>query len=150
MSKLARHFPAENPGESGNDRLFYLIHWHVPAEQPLHRRHPAVGDSTGHDQPESRQVGAHVQGEAMARHPARNPDPDCGELVFATRGTGPDAGQALDPSRGDAEGGDGTDQDVLEVADIAMDIAAIRLEIDDGVADELPRPVVGDVPAAPG
>ena len=38
---------------------------------------------------------------------------------------------------------------VFQVADVLVDVSAIRLEVEDGIADELARAVVGDVAAAP-
>jgi hypothetical protein len=50
----------------------------------------------------------------------------------------------------DAEVRGGADQHLLEIADVAVDVLAIRLEIDDRVADQLPRTVEGHVAAAAG
>ena len=50
----------------------------------------------------------------------------------------------------DAEVGRRPNQHFFEIAHVAVDVAAIGLEIDDRIADELPGPVVGDVAAAAG
>ena len=50
----------------------------------------------------------------------------------------------------DAERADGPNQDLLEVAHVPMDVAAIGLEIDDRIADELPGAVIRHVAATAG
>jgi len=48
----------------------------------------------------------------------------------------------------DAERRDGADQRFLEVACVLLDVAAVALQIEDRVADELPRAVEGRLAAA--
>ena len=43
-----------------------------------------------------------------------------------------------------------SDQHLLEVAQVPVQILAVGLQVQDRVADELPGAVVGHVPAAPG
>ena len=88
---------------------------------------------------------ADVQREAVARHPARDAHADRGELRRRRprRPSGRRAARPAMPKRGD-----GADQHLFEVAHVAVHVAAIRLQIDDRIADELPGAVVGDVAAA--
>ena len=62
----------------------------------------------------------------------------------------PGAGQPWFARRGDPEGCRGPDQDLLEVADVAVDVAAVGVQVEYRVTDELTRTVKGDVPAAAG
>ena len=62
----------------------------------------------------------------------------------------PDAGQPRHAPRLDAVVGRHANQHLLEIADVAMHVAAIGLQVDDRVADDLAGAVVGDVAAAPG
>ena len=63
---------------------------------------------------------------------------------------GPDARQARLARGGDPEAAEGADQDLLEIAEVAADVAPVRPEVQDRVADELPGTVVGHLPAAVG
>src|SRR4051812_28778319 len=82
----------------------------------------------------------------MAGDPARDADADGRDLLVAD----PHPGEPGHPPGADAELSDGTDQHGLEVANVAMHVAAIRLEIEDGVSDQLTWPVIRDVAAAAG
>ena len=62
----------------------------------------------------------------------------------------PDAGQALDPRRLDAERRERADQRLLEVAAVALHVLAVPRQVEDRVADELAGPVVGGLAAAVG
>ena len=55
-----------------------------------------------------------------------------------------------DAARVTPKSADGANQHFLEVAHVAVHVAAIRIEVDDRIADELTRAVIGDVAAAPG
>ena len=60
----------------------------------------------------------------------------------------PDPGLAGDPLPGHAEVRQGADQHFLQLAQVAVQVAAAGGQIDDRVADQLPRAVPGHVPAA--
>ena len=132
---------------AANGPIFYLIHSHRAAQQARHRGHPFVGDAAGDDQVELREVGVHVEREAVARHPARDAHADRRELgVLPTQ-------MPVSPAMRPASmpnARDGPDQHLLEVAHVTVHVAAIRLQIDDRIADELTGTVVGDVAAAAG
>jgi len=106
-----------------------------------------VADAARHDRAEVAQVRGHVEREAVRRDPAaRDAHADRGDLLAAH----PHARQAGLAARSDAEGGQCTEQRLLQVAYVAVHVAAVRLEVQDGVADELTRPVVRDVAASSG
>ena len=60
----------------------------------------------------------------------------------------PQAGQPLHAGRVNAVVGGRTHQHLLEVAHVAVHVASIRVQVDDGIADDLSGAVVGDVAAA--
>jgi hypothetical protein len=122
----------------------YLIHWHRTPEEPLHGRHPFIGDSAGDDQSKPGKVGADVQRETVAGDPSRDAHPDRREFLVAY----PDPREPVDPAGPDPELRNGTNEDFLEIAHIAVHVAAIRFQVDDGIADELPRSVKRDIAAA--
>ena len=128
-----------------DDGGFYLSHWDGPAQQPRQRGHAPVGDAARHDQVELREVGVHVEREAVARDPARDADADGRELVRRRPRRRSAPARALGR---DAEVGRRPDQHLFEVAHVAVHVAAIRPQIDDRIADELAGTVVGDVAAA--
>ena len=82
----------------------------------------------------------------MARNPSGDADANRRQLVAAD----PDAGESVDAPGVDAIVARGTNQHVFEVADVAVNVAAIRPEIHDGVPDDLAGSVVGDIAAASG
>src|SRR5207253_3792052 len=61
---------------------------------------------------------------------------------------GPDADAARDSMCGDPVFGGGPDHELFDRRDILADVLAIRLQVHDRVPDDLPRAVIGDVPAA--
>src|SRR5262245_22032377 len=115
-------------------------------QQSRDRRDTALGNTARHDQIEVVEIGRDVQREPVARNPSGDADADRRKLVAAD----PDAGESFDAPGVDAVVARWTNQYLFEVADVAVDVAAIRPEIHDGIADDLPGSVVGDVAAASG
>jgi len=62
----------------------------------------------------------------------------------------PDSDEVREHARGDAVLRRERAHDRAEIGDVAADVAAIGLEVDDRVRHELTRPVIRDVAAAPG
>src|SRR6476659_4542793 len=91
-------------------------------------------------------VGGDVEGKAVAGHPARNPDANRRQFVVPH----PHPSEPLDTAGDEPVIGGGSDERFLEVPHIAVDIAAIRLEVENRVSDDLAGAVVGDVAAAAG
>src|SRR5262245_28021320 len=92
------------------------------------------------------QVRSMVEREPVTGHPSRDSDSNRGKLFL----TYPDAGKAVDSLRGDAVICSDTNQHFLEIPDVAVYVAAIGFQVDDGIADDLPRSMVGDIAAAAG
>ena len=82
-----------------------------------------------------------IEREAMAGDPSRDSDTDRGKFSLAD----PHAREAGTSPGGDVVVRGGAYEHLLEIADVAVHIAAIRFQIEDGVADDLSRPVVGNV-----
>src|SRR3982751_1447311 len=141
--------PLEHDAKLGCDPLFDLVASHRLVEEDGEGGHSTVGDAAGDDQVETGEIGRDVEGEAVAGHPAGDADANRGQLVVST-GAGPHAGQSFDAAGVDAVARGGPNQHFLEVAYVAMHVAAVRLEVEDGIPDDLAGPMVGDVAAAAG
>src|SRR6185295_3647515 len=97
------------------------------------------------DEPEIVEPRVHVEGEAVAGDPARDAHADGANLLVAD----PGARQPGNAARVQAVAGDGPDHHVFEIADVAMNVAAVGSQIQDRVSDDLTGPVIRDVAAAP-
>ena len=84
----------------------------------------------------------------MARDPAGDAHADGGDLLRpALCVLDPRAAEPRDSFRCDTELSASADHHVLDVAHVAMNVLAVGSEVDDGIAHELPRAVIGDVAA---
>ena len=81
----------------------------------------------------------------MARHPPGDPDADGRQFVAAD----PDTRQPIHAGAQNPEIGRRSNQNFLEVAHIPVNVAPIRLQVDDRIADHLPGTVISDIAAAP-
>src|SRR5258708_7749052 len=104
------------------------------------------GQSAGNDVLKIAQVCSDVERESVRCHPAAEVHADGGDLAI----TGPNAGELGNASGFDAVIGEGIDDGLLEGADVGAHVALPIAEVEDGVADELPGTVIGDVAAAVG
>jgi len=84
----------------------------------------------------------------MRRDPLRDVDPDRRDL--ARRSLEPDPGQPLDSRRLDADRRESSDQRLLDVAAVPLHVLAVPGQVEDWVADELARAVIGGLAAAVG
>jgi hypothetical protein len=65
-------------------------------------------------------------------------------------GSDPDPGESLNAACRDAETGRRANHDFFKVANVSMNVAAIRIEIDDWIADNLTGAVIRDVASTSG
>ena len=108
-----------------------------------------VTNSARNDQLKVVQIGRDVEGKTMHRHPAGDSYPEGRQLIAID----PDADiriVVVVARRDQPKLGRGSNQDLLKITDIASDVAAVRREINDRITDQLPRAMIGDVPAPPG
>src|SRR5207244_12826348 len=108
-----------------------------------YRGHTLVGDPAGQDVCKEAEVGRHVERKAMGGDALRDLDADGRDLAVAD----PDAGVTGKPVGRNPEVGEDVDQAAFELAQVEADIG-FGAEIEDRIADQLPRAVVSHVPAA--
>ena len=95
-------------------------------------------------QREAGEIGGDVEREAVRRDPSATAHADRRDLLLAD----PHSGAPGRASRVKPEMPRAANQRVLEVAQVAVRSCGPRAQIDDRIADELPRAVIGHVPAA--
>ena len=124
--------------------LGHRVHLDGSAQQSLERRYAFTAQTAWNNRREVAQVRVHVEGKPVRRNPARDVHSHRHQLV----GTYPHA-----RGRGNAAGANAKirrypDQHFLERAHVPSHVAAMPGEVENGIPDELPGPVVGDVAAA--
>lgn len=131
---------------------FDFIERNVALKEFFERSSFAIGNAAGNDQIEVAEIGGDVKGQAVGSDPAADVDADGGEFFLGdiVGGLDPDAGLAGDAIGGDAEFSGGADHGFFERADVPVDVAADAIEIENGIADDLARAVIGDVSATVG
>ena len=133
----------EDVAKMRDDPVLDIAACHLPPQKALERGDAAIGDPARHNQAEVVEVGGHVERKAMTGDPARETNADCRQLIA----THPRAGEPFDAMRRDAVIACCANQNLFEVANVPVNVAAIGLEVDNGVADELTGAVIGDVAA---
>src|SRR5690349_20298991 len=128
------------PGET----VLGLTHAGVPAQLRGKRRDALVRDAAGHDQVEEIDVGRDIERESVTRNPAGNADADRADLFI----TNPGAAESLHAPGLESVARADTDHHFLEVANVAMHVAPIGIEVDDRITHQLAGAVVGHVAAA--
>jgi hypothetical protein len=82
----------------------------------------------------------------VARNPAGKPDAYGRQLLPAD----PHAGQAPHAARVDPEIGRCPDQNIFKIPDVSVHVAPVRLQVQDGVTNDLAGPMVRNISATPG
>src|SRR5262245_18404861 len=98
------------------------------------------------NQIEMAEVRGVVQRKAMAGDPAGNSDADGSELFLAD----PHSFEPVDSSGLDAVVPRDSYEHLFEIANVTVHMTPVGLQVDDGIADDLSRTVVGYVAAATG
>src|SRR5260221_917967 len=93
---------------------------------------------------EGRRIVVHVERESVERDPAADGDADRADLLRSD----PDAGLARLAASFDLEFREDAQDDLLEIAQIAVEIAPVLGEVEDRIRDDLSRPVPGRFAAA--
>src|SRR5581483_10950242 len=126
-----------------------LVDRNRPPELPRHGRELGVLDAAGSDPlRERRRVEVDVERVAVRGDPFGDVDADRGDL--ARGALQPDAGEAFDPRRLEPERRESPDDRLLEITAVLLDVLAVPRQVEDRVANELPRAVVGGLAAAVG
>ena len=134
-----------------DDRVLHLVERDRPSDRLLERRDAQAGEAARHDQVEVREVRAHVERKAVARHPAGDADADGTNLRRARRaGIQPGASHTFDAPCREAIIGTRPHHHFFDVPHVAVHVAPVGPQIDDGVPHDLPGPVIGHVPPAAG
>ena len=138
----------------GQNPCFDFVHGDLASRFRGDRRHAAVRESAGVDAREPPQVGRDVQREPVHGDITRRTHSYCAYLARASlsvrRGplADPDARSACDAARGDAVAGRRADHGLLQRGDVFPQADPEPFEVENRVADQLPRAVEGDVAAA--
>ena len=141
---------SEHLGEGRLELAVDLGERQVPAE-PGERGDRVAGEPAGHDPLEMAEVGRDVQRDAVIGDPMAHPHADRGDLGLATfRRLDPHADPPGPPAGLDAEPGEGADHPLLEPVDVAAQVAAAPLEVEQNVGHPLAGPMIGEATAAAG
>ena len=121
----------------------------VAAELGAQRGDAGVGDAAGHEPGVPRQVDVAVEGEAVHGDALADPDAEGGDLALRAPlvGAQPDAAAARHARGLDPEVAADPDQGLLDATDVVDDLDVVG-QPDDRVADELAGAVEGDQAAA--
>src|SRR3989442_2137208 len=138
----AKRYP-EHGLEVGDHRGLDVLQVDGVPEELLHRGHDPPVVAARPDLEELPQVRRHVEGEAMERHVAMDRQPDRRDLLPAD----PDAALRSLARRVDPEVCAGAKEDLLEVRHEALHLEAVG-ELQDRIADELTRSMIGRLAAA--
>jgi eukaryotic-like serine/threonine-protein kinase len=130
------------------DERQHLGHADIAAELARQRGDVGVVDAARDDAAEPAEIGVAVEREPVHRRAPRDADTDRGDLAGcgAVGALHPDTGAASDLDGLDAEFGAGRDERLFEPAYVTDGVDWHR-QANDGVADELARPVPGDAAA---
>src|SRR5689334_19144483 len=129
-------------GEVGDETILDGPQRHFVAEQFFHRSHRLT--FAGDYQVEVTEIRVDVERKAVRRDPAGDVNSD--RRNFTARRVNP--GQALDAKRLDAEIRQRANQDLFQVANVTMDVFAVRAEIDNRIPNHLPETVISHFSAA--
>src|SRR6266566_2761928 len=121
----------------------------APVQQLFERGRLAVRNAAGDDEVEIAQVGGNIVGEPVRSDPPADVHANRGEFFgSAARGSRPNAGFTRFAPGFDAELGGSADHRFFEHAHVPDHVPANLGKVQDRVADDLSRAVIGDVAAA--
>ena len=139
-----RAVESENVHHAFYKGRFDLRNGDLAPEELLQTRHAAPANAARHNEVEVPEVHRDVQREAVIGNPAGDSDADGRHLLVAH----PHAREPRGAPALDAEPRQETDQHLLQVPQVPMDIAAVKVQPQNRVAHDLAGPVIGDVAAA--
>ena len=105
--------------------------------------------STGNDMIEKSQVGIDIQGKAVHRDPSRSSYPKGTDLSGKRSAyIQPDTSFTLASGSNDAVFGQCSDNDLFQTPHIPADVRFVSLQVENGIAHDLPRSVIGGLASA--
>src|SRR5690606_38583792 len=109
-----------------------------------------VVDPARDDMIEVTGIYVHIEGEAVHSHPATTPNAQCADFASPGRVVriDPDTGKVGYASRINTVFVKRKDNRFFQCTQVAVDIGKEMVQVKDGIADDLPGPVIGDIPAA--
>lgn len=100
--------------------------------------------ATGYDGVERGKIRSDIEGKTVPGDPAAHPHPDRGDFTFIN----PHPGTSGVPFAAQAKGRQSLNQTLLQQPQVAVQVAVNPVKMNDRIADQLPRAVPGDIPAA--
>jgi len=133
---------AKTAGKSIQQGLTQLLG--VELRPPIHQTpHGPITESTGHHCRKASQVAIHIQGQAVLADPAPGPHTDRRQLAALQ----PHPGEPIDPLALQIQTRQHIDHNLLELAQIQVQVSAVALQIEHWVEHQLARGVVGHLAA---
>src|SRR6185503_16842202 len=133
------YLPVKDFAEMPDHFAGNVPHVKTHSQNPFQRSDAMIGNSARNDQTEIIELCRYVQRKPVHGNPAGDAHSDCCQFLVAY----PNTGQPGDASGGDVEICGCPDEDLLDVAHIAPHVTSIRSEVNDGIADQLSRSVIG-------
>uniref|UniRef100_A0A6B2LJ74 Uncharacterized protein n=1 Tax=Arcella intermedia TaxID=1963864 RepID=A0A6B2LJ74_9EUKA len=128
-----------------NSTLLHLSYSRGHPNNFFQRSHLNILNITSSNMPKVPQIRTNIHSPPMASHPTLHRDPNRAYFLITIPDTSLTFNSAVG---GDAEGLAGEDHDVFEHVHVLADGEFVGFEIEDGVSDEYPWAVEGDVPAS--
>ena len=127
-----------------------LLHVNRPAGLPGERGDAPVGDAARHDEVEEIEVCVDVQGESVHGDPPAALDAEYADFSSGTAEVDPNAREPLNSAGDDAVFRARPDHCLFEEAEVLVDVREKLVEVEDGVAHDLARTMVGVAAAVDG
>ncbi len=143
-SRLSDESGAIVRAEMWLDAFGDIAHADLPAALLRDARHLDTDDAARRDRGKRCEIAADVEREAVHADPAAHADADRGDLLPPD----PYARLPRAASGGDAIIGEQRDEHVFEAAEVTVQILSAHAQVEDRVADQLARSVIGGLPTA--
>jgi hypothetical protein len=146
LTFFAYQSSVEYPSEVRYEPVFDFGEIDGSSKQSRQRRHPAASDPAGDDQAEVVEIGRDVQRETVTGDPTGDSNAYRCEFVLPD----PHARQTLLAVGHDPEISGRSDQYLFQIANVPMDVAAVGIQIQDWIPDDLAGTMISDVATSAG
>src|SRR5262249_1805668 len=136
--------------QMSRERAPHILRTNLARQQLLKRSGLTPADAAGHDQIKVPQVRGYVVGKPMRRHPTADVYSDRRQLFRRIPFAHPDPGLPFRAPRTELKICRSPNHCLFELTDIPNHISLDRAEVQNRVANNLSRPVIGNVAAARG